>query len=348
MPDPPAHPAPPGTFPAPRGAAWEPSTQLPGYRPPGWPDPQAPHRPRYALALVLLLLTFFTTTTLGVVWYLATRTDVTTDLGLWLSPRTVTAVWTDPALRAIGLDFSLAVLTILFCHEMGHYLACRRYRLAATLPYFLPLPIGWGTLGAFIRIRSPIRNKQELFDVGVAGPLAGFAALLPFLLYGVARSTPAPIAPLPPDAAPQVILLMPGKCLALELAIRLFHGELPPGMVLDLHPWALAAWFGLLATALNLIPLGQLDGGHILYAAIGRLQRHLAPPLWLGLGLLGLVWPGWFLWFAVVLVIGIYHPPVADESEPLSPGRRQLAWLALVLFILSFMPLPLTDLPVAQ
>ncbi len=257
-----------------------------------------------------------------------------TDLVPFPLPETVLRVWTEPDLLRLGLSFSIPVLLILFAHEMGHYVACRRYGLSATLPYFLPMPAMFGTLGAFIRIRSPIRGKRELFDVGVAGPLAGFAALLPFLLYGVAKSEPAILDPGPAG----VSLLVPGRCLALHLATFLFHGRLGEGMILNLHPFALAAWFGLLATALNLIPLGQFDGGHILYAVSGRWQRRLAPPIWLGLALSGFLWPGWWLWCVIALGIGLFHPPVRSEATPLDPRRRWVAVLALIVFILSFIP----------
>jgi membrane-associated protease RseP (regulator of RpoE activity) len=311
--------------------------------------PQAPERPRYLLALTLFVLTLLCTTTLGPVMYMVSRTDVVTDLstlwGVFLIPRVVVAVWHDPALLHIGLSFSFAAMTILFCHEMGHYIACRRYGLACTLPYFLPVPLNFGTFGAFIKIKAPIRTKRELFDVGVAGPLAGFVALIPFLLYGVAHSKPVVLPHADPAVASQAVEALGGN-LAIYLVARLFHGPLAPGTYLNLHPMALGAWLGLFATSLNLLPLGQLDGGHILYAATGRLQRRLAIPLWLGLGLLGWLWPGWILWTLIVLVIGLYHPPVWDEREPLDASRRMLAWLSLVIFILSFMPVPLRLIPV--
>ncbi|HEX7185137.1 MAG TPA: site-2 protease family protein [Thermoanaerobaculia bacterium] len=309
----------------------------------GEPPPRQRVRPRYGLALLLFALTLFCTTTLGPVMVLYSRSDVQTGLLLFLTPQTVSAVWRDRELLAIGLSFSIPALIILLAHEMGHYVACRLYGLPCTLPYFLPVPLNFGTFGAFIKIKAPIRTKRELFDVGVAGPIAGFVALLPFLLYGIARSEPAAIAS---DAASELLVLAPGKCLAIQLVTLLFHGRLGEGMYLNLHPVALAAWLGLLATSLNLLPLGQLDGGHILYAAVGRLQRRLALPLWVGLGLIGLYWPGWFLWCAIVLLIGLYHPPVWDEHTPLDPTRRKIAWLALLLFLLSFMPIPLEEIPV--
>jgi membrane-associated protease RseP (regulator of RpoE activity) len=304
----------------------------------------APPRPRYLRAALLFLLTFFCATTLGPAMVLWGRTDVTTDLVPFLLPGVIRAVWSHPALLKMGLSFSLPALAILLAHELGHYLTCRRYRLPSTLPYFIPVPLNFGTFGAFIRIRAPIRGKRELFDVGVAGPIAGFVALVPFLLYGVARSE---VAPMPPDlggealAAGAASLFVPGRCLAIELAARLFHGPLAPGETLVLHPVAWGAWLGLFATALNLIPLGQLDGGHILYAATGRLQRFLALPLWLALAVAGYWWPGWWLWCGLVFLFGLKHPPVADEAAPLDFRRKALALVALALLVLSFMPVPL-------
>ncbi len=304
-------------------------------------QPPAPrYRPRYLVAFLLFVASLLTTTTLGAVAYLLTRTDTTTDLSPLLSPATVIKVWTTPELLRLGFSFSLPLLFILLCHELGHYLMCRRYGLSATLPYFIPAPLALGTFGAFIKIRSPIRNKRQLFDVGVAGPIAGFVALLPFLIYGVAHSQPAVVFPAPAGNA-GALLFVPGRCLAVLIPTWIFHGRLVPGAVLDLHPFALAAWFGLLATALNLIPLSQLDGGHILYAVTGRLQRRLALPLWVLLVVAGLIWwNGWFFWCLLVLLMGLRHPRVVDEARGIGAGRRWIAALALVLLILSFMPVP--------
>lgn len=296
--------------------------------------PEAAAPPRWRLALVLFGLTFFTTTTLGPAFFFLTRTDVVSDLlpALW-PPSLIARVWGDPRLLALGLSFSVPVLTILLCHEMGHYLACRYYRLPSTLPYFLPLPLALGTLGAFIRIRAPLRDKRQLFDVGAAGPLAGFAALIPFLLYGAAHSTVV-LRPLRPGE----LLYVPGRSLALDLALRLFHGPIPRGALIDYHPFALAAWFGLLATAINLLPIGQLDGGHILYAAAGRWQRRLAIPVLALLALAGSLWAGWYVWCVLVLVVGLFHPRLSDESVPLGRGRQILAAVCLLILVLSFAP----------
>lgn len=297
--------------------------------PPGTPVPP----PRYGLALLLFGLTFFCTTTLGPVLAAWSREGLPADVFPLLTPGLVAQVWRQPALLRLGLSFSLPVLIILFVHEMGHYLTCRRYRLPSTLPYFLPLPAVLGTLGAFIRIRVPMRSKRELFDVGVAGPLAGFVALVPFLLYGIAHSQ---IVPLRLDAGSS--RLVPGESLAMHLAARALHGPLADGMVLRLHPFALAAWFGMLATAINLLPLGQLDGGHILYAVAGRWQRRLALPLWVALVIAGVLWSGWVLWCVVIFAMGLYHPPVVDEATPLDPKRRLLAGAALIILALCFTP----------
>jgi membrane-associated protease RseP (regulator of RpoE activity) len=302
--------------------------------------PARPDRPRYGRALVLFLLTFLSTTTLGPIMVQLCRTDMMAESEPFLLPEVVLRVWRDPALLRMGLAFSITALTILLAHEMGHYIACRRYGIPCTLPYFLPVPINFGTFGAFIRIKAPIRSKQELFDVGIAGPIAGFVTLIPFLLWGIAHSQPAHLALAGPgDAA--AALYVPGRCLAILLATWLLHGRLGAGMILNLHPVALAAWLGLLATAINLLPLGQLDGGHVLYAATGRFQRRLALPLWILLGFMGFLWLGWLLWCVIILLIGLYHPPVWDESTPLDGKRRALAWVALLLLVLSFMPAPL-------
>jgi len=304
------------------------------------PAPPRVRRPRYGLALLLFALTFLSTATLSPVMYQLSRTDVartlvSEDLPTLLTPSVLAGVWGNPMWLRVGLTFAIPALFILFCHEMGHYVACRIYGIPCTPPFFLPVPLNFGTFGAFIRIKAPIYSKRQLFDVGIAGPIAGFVALVPFLLYGMAHSQPMPAV-----SGNRELLLL-GHCLAIDLAARLFHGPLPLGTAFNLHPAALAAWLGLFATALNLLPLGQLDGGHILYATIGRAQRRFVLPLWLGLALLGYFWPGWLLWCVIVLVIGLYHPPVYDESEPLDGKRRALAWVALLLFVLCFMPAPI-------
>lgn len=308
-----------------------------------------PHSPRWGLAALLALATLFTTTTLGAVYLLwAHPTRLSPIEWPFLLPSTIAGVWGDAEILRLGLSFSLPALAILLAHEMGHYLACRWYRLPSTVPYFLPLPAALGTLGAFIRIRAPIRDRRQLFDVGVAGPLAGFVVLVPFLLLGVARSEVVVPPALGAVAAgdPVLILLVPGRCLAMQAASLLFHGPLPEGAILHLHPFALAAWFGLLITAMNLVPVGQLDGGHVLYAVAPRLQHRLALPVWLAVAALSFLFPGWIVWSLVLLLIGLRHPPVMRPGPGLGAGRLALAALALVVLAASFMPVPIGDIAV--
>ena len=314
-------------------------------------DSQSPApspRPRLFLAGTLLLLTFVTSTILGASYLLECRTDYYAPDD-WLSFETVRVILKTPLYLKMGLQFSVPALFILLCHEFGHYLLCRRYRLAASLPYFKPSPVLLGTFGAFIRIRGCIRRKCELFDIGVAGPIAGFAALLPILGLGIAWSEPTPIAVASSQQLSGASLVLPGHSLLATGLIHLIHGPLPPGTVLNLHPFALAGWLGAFATMLNLLPLGQLDGGHILYAVAGRAQRRLAWPLWIGLAAVGtFYWLGWLFWCAVTLVLGLRHPAVLDEEVPLDPSRRRIAWLVLLIFLLCFMPVPLAEVALAN
>lgn len=308
--------------------------------------PPLQHRPwQIALAVVLFLATLLAATTLGAIWSVATHTEDSTDLAFVLSARGVQTVWGDPSLLAAGFSFSIPLLFILLAHELGHYIPCRRYRLPTTPPYFLPVPFGLGTLGAFIKIKHPIRNRRELLVVGAGGPIAGFLALLPFLLIGIAKSTPASYEASSLETA-NAWLFLPGKSLASELVAWLFHGAAMEGAVLNLHPFALAAWVGLLATSLNLLPLAQLDGGHILYAMAGRLQHRFALPLWVALALCGFFWFGWLIWCLIVLAIGLKHPPVMDEAVALESHHRLIGWIAAVIFALSFMPVPLDAIAV--
>jgi membrane-associated protease RseP (regulator of RpoE activity) len=299
-------------------------------------------RPRWGLAIGLFIATVATATTVSPAWYLATRTDRIAPFEALLSPGLARWTWSSPEIWSLGLKVALPALFILLCHELGHYIACRLYGIRATLPYFIPAPFGFGSLGAFIRIQSALRNRRELFDVGFAGPAAGFVALVPWLLYGIAHSTPVAIADLAPGGGSE--LLVPGRNLAMQLAAWPFHGWLGSGVVLDLHPFALGAWIGLFATALNLLPLSQLDGGHILYAAVGRWQHKLAWPLWGALALLSILWQGWAVWCVLLLWMRLKHPPVFDENEPLGTRRKAWALVALALLLLCFMPVPLDSL----
>ena len=241
-----------------------------------------------------------------------------------------------------GLWYSVSVLAILGCHEMGHYLACRRYGVNASLPYFIPAPYTLiGTFGAFIRIRQPIGTKRQLFDIGIAGPLAGFAVALPALIIGIGLSH---VARVPPNMEGLEL----GEPLLFKLVSWAWWGAIPDGYSLNLHPMALAAWFGLLATMLNLFPAGQFDGGHISYAVFGRRSRVITLATLacaIALTFVSLSWVVWTVLMAAMLfAFGPNHPPTLDEADPLDPGRRWLAVLALAIFVLCFTPAPIQPL----
>ncbi len=231
-----------------------------------------------------------------------------------------------------GLPFSLTLLTILLAHELGHYFACVYYRIQATPPYFIPAPSLVGTFGAFIRIRSPIYSRRALFDIGVAGPLAGFLVLLPAMAIGMAFSKVVP------GAAERGELMFGTPLLQWVVQSLLFPGAAAGDIYL--HPMARAAWVGLLATALNLLPIGQLDGGHILYAMAGRWHKWLSRLFVAALIPLGFIYSySWLVWAAFLLLFGMRHPVICDVT-PLGAGRRKLAWLAWAVFLLSFTPAP--------
>ncbi len=269
-----------------------------------------------------------------------------------------------------GLMYMAAIMGILLVHELGHFTAARLHRVDASLPYFLPVPLPpIGTFGAVIRMRQPPQTRAALLDIGAAGPLAGLLVALPICYVGLVLSEVQPLADLPAGA------IMEGNSL-LYLALKwLAHPELGPTQDVFLHPLAWAGWIGLLVTSLNLLPAGQLDGGHILYALVGqRRQRQVAT--WvrravLGLGLTGLVcqaallynpaiaWLsargldglvlrgggmfGWLVWAILLRFVGRGHPPVEDEETPLSPRRRLVGWLALAVLVSTFMPVFLSQ-----
>ncbi len=248
-------------------------------------------------------------------------------------------LWQHPASWLWGLSYSLPLLGILLVHEMGHFFACRRHGIQATLPHFIPAPTLIGTFGAFIKIRSPFSSKRALFDVGLAGPLAGFLVALPVVAVGISLSHVV-------ERGAQGGGLALGEPLVFTLLGRLLLGEIPAQRDLLLHPMAFAGWFGLLATAFNLFPIGQLDGGHILYAVLGKKKAFGAGIAAVAaLVLLGIFfWQGWLLWALIATLIGLRHPPIF-EAERLDTKRKVLAAVALLIFILSFTPSPLALVP---
>jgi len=288
----------------------------------------------------LFLATLFTTTIVGAGFAESFRAGAPIDIGRSL--QVLADMPRHPGELLAGLPFSLTMLLILLAHEMGHYLTCLHYGIDASLPYFLPAPTLIGTFGAFIRIRSPIYTKRALFDVGIAGPLAGFALLVPALALGMAESRVV-----------HGIANQGDFIFGTPLMLRIFEWASFPGVPVSdiyLHPIARAAWVGLLATALNLLPIGQLDGGHILYSFAGPLHRRLSKVFVVALAGLAVYasrhydsfWVGmpWLFWAVVLFIFGLRHPPIFDVTK-MDSTRTRLGWLALAIFILSFTPVPI-------
>jgi membrane-associated protease RseP (regulator of RpoE activity) len=288
---------------------------------------------RVWLHVMLLALTLGTTTVAGAFQYLGFLESFG-SLDTHVLPMPI------PALILRGLWYSGTILAILGSHELGHYFACRYYNVDATLPFFIPMPLALtGTLGAVIRIREPFPNKRALFDIGIAGPIAGFLVAVPALILGIAMS---PVVRIPAGFVGDEL----GEPLLFKLISRAIWGPTPGGFSLNLHPMAFAGWFGLLATALNLFPIGQLDGGHIAYAALGRRSVYVtfaALTVVAGLTFFASTWIFFtLLMIAMLALFGPRHPIVWDEHVPLDRGRLLLAFCAIVIFALCFTPAPIT------
>jgi membrane-associated protease RseP (regulator of RpoE activity) len=303
----------------------------PRFVPPGprlYPQPKN----RLWLHILLFCATLFTTTLVGAhMQYNFSHNlpffDIDNDLNIF------TVGLRSPALFFAGLPFSRTLLTILMAHELGHYLACVYYDVDATLPFFLPAPTPFtGTLGAFIRIRSAIYSKRVLFDIGIAGPIAGFIFLIPALAVGLAFSKVIPGI----NHQGTIQLGVPAFQWILQKLV--FPGV--PGADIYLHPVARAAWVGMFATALNLLPVGQLDGGHVTYALLGRSHKWITHTFLLALLPMGKWWYGWWLWAVVLFFFARRHPPVDDESD-IGGQRIRLGILALIVFVLCFSVTPI-------
>jgi len=298
--------------------------------------PEARFRDRYWLNAVLFAITLASTTAVGASMQMFFDRNLPFDL--YQSFMMYPELCCHPSALLAGLPFSLTLLTILMAHELGHYLAALRYGVNASLPYFLPSPFP-GTFGAFIHLRSPICSKRALFDIGVAGPLAGFVFLLPALSIGLAFSKVIP------GIANQGSLQFGVPGLEWLLGKLIFPGVAASDIYL--HPGAPAAWVGMPATALNLLPIGRLDGGHVVYAFFPRRHGKISVAISLLLLPLGAAsfidqrrfWSGWLLWGLVLLLFGRRHPMVYDRGE-LDHGRRKLALLALLIFLLCFTFVP--------
>ena len=308
------------------------------YRPVIDVPPPAPRKRPLWPALILFLLTVISTLAVGsefAVSYAHGEQPFSQVENYW---QMFVAPLTEPRLLLLGVPFSLTLMTILLAHELGHYFACKIYGIDVSYPYFIPAPTLFGTFGAFIRIRSPFTSRRALFDVGIAGPVVGFIFTIPAMAYAVATSK------FVPDAQESQGILF-GTPPLVRVFNWIFHPGVDPSWLL-LNPVGRAAWVGLLATALNLLPAWQLDGGHIVYSLASERHRKISLAASLILLAMGIyMWHGWALWGMVLLVLSLRfrHPPLLDRWEPLTPSRRMWAVVALAIFILSFTPWPASN-----
>lgn len=295
-----------------------------------------PPRRRTWLYVLFFLLTVFTTLVVGarMQYYFRQNLPALSMSEDTLAAFPLTWILRHPSHLLLGIPFSATLMLILFAHEMGHYLYCRYYGVYATLPFFVPFPSLIGTLGAFIRIKSPIRSRSALFDIGIAGPIAGFifacVALVPGLAISQTMPTPTPS-----------LDLEIGYPLVFRVAARLLHGSgAVPLSHINLHPVAIAAWVGMFATALNLLPGGQLDGGHIVFSISPRHHATVSTLTILILIPLGVYyWLGWFIWAVLLRLSGMRHP-VVPQWPGITRGRRWAALFAVVMLLLTFTPSP--------
>ncbi len=239
---------------------------------------------------------------------------------------------TQPHLFYRGLPFAVTLLTILGVHEAGHYLFCRFHGIPSSVPYFIPMPNFLGTMGAFIRIKGRIETRRALMDIGMSGPLAGFAIALPATIIGYRLSEVIPVIP------GEGILL--GQSILTWLLEKLLMGTVPEGYMIALHPVGFAGYIGLFVTAMNLLPVGQLDGSHIISALFGSKQASIAKMTVLALFVLGLFWRGWWLWALLLLATGLKHQVIRYDAKPPGTLRTSLAWLTIIIFVLTFVPVP--------
>lgn len=276
-------------------------------------------RPKMLLPLLLLMLTFITTTISGAFFEGANPFKAPMDFFQ-------------------GLSFSVPFLLILGTHELGHFFASRYHGVSTTLPIFIPgppVPPMIGTFGAVIKIKSPITTRRALIDIGAAGPLAGFVVALFVTAWGVKLSWFVPTTP------PSGETINLGSSVAFHAIGYMVHGPIPEGLDLFVHPMAFAGWLGLFVTSINLLPLGQLDGGHLVYAVTARRHRFISMAFVVILIILGLkTWPGWLVWAVLISFIGLRHPPTRDAALPLDAKRKAICWTNLVVFILTFTPAP--------
>ena len=274
------------------------------------------------LHLVLFLLTFLSTLVVGVEH----------------SGISILTLFNYPENLLKGLPFSATLMTILLFHEFSHYLFSKSHHVDATLPYFIPAPTLFGTLGAFIKMKSPITTKNALMDIGASGPIAGFIVSVIAVIIGLTMSHVVPVTKEPG-------MMVFGDSLLFKALSRLIFGAIPQNCDIVLHPVALAGWIGFFVTSMNLLPIGQLDGGHIAYALLGERHHLLSKVLIVILVVLGVfVFEGWLVWAVLLVILGIKHPPILSSYIPLDNRRRITGIVALLIFVLTFIPVPIAIL----
>ncbi len=235
-----------------------------------------------------------------------------------------------------GLPFSLALMTILLSHELGHFFTSRAHHVSATLPYFIPAPSFIGTFGAFIKMKSPIRTRRALIDIGASGPMVGLVLSVIASAAGLAYSEFIVVSG-------EGARLGLGNSLLFSFMADLVLGTPPEGYDILLHPIAFAGWIGLFVTSLNLIPIGQLDGGHVAFALLGGRHRTLSMLLVIVLAGAGIIfWEGWLIWALLMVILGVEHPPIVYWESPLDPRRKLVGWATVAIFVLTFTPRPFT------
>jgi membrane-associated protease RseP (regulator of RpoE activity) len=267
------------------------------------------------LHLVLFILTLLSTLTVGAV-------------------QSGVDVLKDPGKIYKGIPFAVTLMVILLSHELSHYFTSKRHGVKATLPYFIPAPTIIGTFGAFIKMKSPIVTRQSLIDIGASGPIAGFIISVIATIVGLSMSEVV-------TTTRATGALNLGDSILFSFLSRAILGVTSHGQDVLLNPVAFAGWIGLFVTSINLIPVGQLDGGHIAYALMGERQVHLSIVLIIVMAALGLLlWEGWAVWAVLLVILGFRHPPVLYWEVPLDNRRKVIGWSALVIFILTFIPVP--------
>lgn len=272
------------------------------------------NRPKFKLNILLFVATFGTTVVAGA--FQQGVNPIENPFDIWK-----------------GLPFALALIIILSAHELGHYIMSKRHNVDVTLPYFIPAPSFIGTFGAFIKMKSPLLNRKALLDIGASGPLVGTVVSVPFLIVGLKLSE-ITIGMEPGGASL-------GSSLLMSLLTKLTLGPLPENCDVLIHPIGFAGWIGLLVTSLNLLPVGQLDGGHVAYAVLGEKHRKLSMITVFILLTLGIFsWKGWLIWGFLLLIMGLKHPRPLDIWTPLDKKRKTIGWTTLALFIFTFTPVP--------